>query len=68
MCYHSNKLNVHYLHYIGSQESTNHPLTERKQRKVIVTGVIFRLHLLGSTTQGSLHVETSAPWELEVKG
>lgn len=64
MCYHSNKLDVHYLHHIGSQDLQITPLTERKQRKVIVTGV--QLHLLGSTTWVSLHMATPAPWELEI--
>lgn len=67
MCYHSNKLDVHYLHHIGSQDLQINPLTERKQRKVIVTGVTSKLHLLGSTTWASLHMATPAPWELEIR-
>lgn len=30
-------------------------------------GFTSRLHIMGSTTQASPHVETLAPWELEVK-
>lgn len=57
-----------YTIYIHRQSgSTSHLLAERKQRKVIVTGFTSKLHLIGSTTQASLHMETLAPWELEVK-
>lgn len=55
MCYHSNKLNVHYLHYIRSRgvyESP--PLEEERQKSHHHTVIISKLHFAGSSTQRNL--------------
>lgn len=63
MCYHSNKLNVQYLHYLGSRGSTNHLLKKRKKRKVTTRITISKLH-----SQVLSHRGTSSHWSVRPQG
>lgn len=51
MCYHSNKLNVHYLHYIGSQGlRITSSRGGKKEKSIIIWIIISELYFLGSIT------------------
>lgn len=68
MFYHSNKLNVHYLHDIGSPSLQITPQEEGEKRKVIITWIISKLHFVGSITQRdcfTLKRQHSPGWSVE---
>lgn len=56
ICYHSNKLNVHYLHYIGSQDLQITSSLRGRKRKIIVTGSHFQttLYHTGISSHGDI--------------
>lgn len=65
MCYHSNKLNVHYLHYISLSRSTTSSLSGKKRKSNHPMNHHSKLDFLGQAYIKALHTETSTLPRLE---
>lgn len=65
MCYHSNKLNVHYLHYNSLSRSTTSSLSGKKKKINHPMNHHSKLNFLGQAHIKALHTETSTLPRLE---